>query len=132
MRSDCFTEIHILGKVDCIHRRHIQIDEPLSLLFGDAKVSVYIDQMGESELPSESVWTTERFSGERSQVINMLGPARSEEWLEQRVFEHGAVERLLKAMQHLFATCKFVKVTASPNRMAVIVRIQQQVSRMCR
>jgi hypothetical protein len=49
------------------------------LLFGDPKVSVDVDQMGESELPGEAVGSTEGLSCESSQVIDMLWLAGSEE-----------------------------------------------------
>ncbi len=42
-------------------------------------------------------------------MINMLGPARSEKWLEKRILEDAAVEFLFKAMEHLLTTCEFVE-----------------------
>ena len=38
----------------------------------------------------------------------MLGPARSEKWLEQRILEDAAVEDVFEAMEHVRATCEFV------------------------
>jgi hypothetical protein len=42
-------------------------------------------------------------------VIDMLWLAGSEEWLEQGIPEDAAVERVLQAMQCLFATCEFAE-----------------------
>lgn len=81
----------------------------MPLFFADLKVSVDLDQVGESELSGEAVGTTERLSGERGQVIDMVGPARSEKWLEQRILEDAGVEGVFKAMEHLLATSELVE-----------------------
>jgi hypothetical protein len=98
--TDRFTEFLVVGEVGRIHRGHIELHESLSLLFSDLEVSVHIDQVGESEFSAEAVRTTEWLGGEGGQVIDVLGLARSEEGLEQRIFEDAALERVLKAMQH--------------------------------
>ncbi len=77
MRSDRLSEISVVGEVRRIHRRHVQLDVPLSLFFGDPKSSVDIDQMGEPELLGEEIGTTEGFGSVSSQVIDMLGLAIS-------------------------------------------------------
>jgi hypothetical protein len=50
-------------------------------------------------------------------VIDMLGLARPEQGLEQRILEDAAIERVLKAMERFLAACEFVE-----GRDAVIVR----------
>ena len=59
-------------------------------------------QVGKPKLLGEAVGTAEGLSGEGGQVIDVLGLARSEEWLKKRIFEGAAVERLFEAMKGLF------------------------------
>ena len=62
----------------------------------------------------------------------MLGPARSEEWLEHRILEDAAVEGVFEAMEHLLATCEFVEgrhppiVRASRHASELAVRVRQR------
>lgn len=82
MRSDCFPEVLIVGHVRRIHGYHVQLDEPLPLLLADPKVSVHIDQVGEPELPGESIWTSEGFGSEGREMIDVLRLPSPEERLE--------------------------------------------------
>ena len=109
VRADCRTELLIIGQVRRVERCHVELDEPLSLLLGDPQLSVDVDQMGEAELSGKAIRTTEGFSREGGQVIDMLRLAGTEEGLEQWIFEDAAVERVLEAVQCLFATCEFVE-----------------------
>lgn len=52
----------------------------------------------------------------------MLGLTSSEQWLEQRILEDAAVERVLKAMERFFTTREIRRGTASFNRTGHFVR----------
>jgi hypothetical protein len=92
-----------------VERGHVQVDEPLSLRFGDPEVSVNVDQVGEAKLSGEAVRTAEGLDGEGSQVIDVLGLSLSKERLKQGISEDAAVEDVFEAMNRLFATCEFVE-----------------------
>ena len=107
--SDRLTELLIIGEIRGIERSHVEPDESLSLFLGDPKVPVDRDQMVEAKVPGEAVGATKGFSREGRQMIDVLRLAGSEEWLQQGIFEDTFVERLLEAVQRLFATCKLVE-----------------------
>ena len=98
VRSDRLTELFIAGKARRVERHHVKLDEPRSLLLGDPKAPVNFDEVCEAELSGEAVGSTEGFSGEGGQVIDMLRLPGTEEWLEQRILEDAAVEAVLEAM----------------------------------
>ena len=57
------------------------------------------DQVGETHLTGEPIRTAEGLGRERSQVVDMFGPTRSEHRLQQRIGQHAVVEDLLEAVQ---------------------------------
>jgi hypothetical protein len=109
VRPDGFTEILVVGKTRRVESCHVELDKPLSLLLGDPKISVHIDEMHETEFPGEAVRTTEGFDREGSEVIDMLRLAGPEEWLKHRVFEDAAVEGVLETVQCRLAAREFVE-----------------------
>jgi hypothetical protein len=82
VRPDGFTEILVVGKTRRVESCQVELDKPLSLLLGDPKISVHIDEMAEAEIPGEAVGTTEGLGREGSEVIDMLRLAGPEEWLK--------------------------------------------------
>ncbi len=82
VRSDRLTELLIVGKIRGVEGIHIELDEPLSLLLGDPKVSVNPDEMCEAELSCEAVGTTEGFSSEGGEVIDVFWLTRPKKRLE--------------------------------------------------
>jgi hypothetical protein len=109
VRSDRLTELPLVGEVRRVERGHVELDEPFSLLLGDVKVPVDIDEMSEAELAGEPVRATEGFGGEGGEVINVFRLPGPEERLEQRIFEDAAVEGVLEAMQRFLPACEFVE-----------------------
>ena len=65
--------------------------------------------MGKSELPAKSVRATEGFGGKCGQMIDMLGLARPNEWLEQRILQNTGIEGVFKSVQRLFTTSEFIE-----------------------
>jgi hypothetical protein len=109
VRSDGLTKVLVIGKVRCIERCHVQLNESLSLFFGDVEVPVNVDQMSETKFSGEAVRTAEGLNGEGGEVIDVLRLALPEKWLEQGIFEDAAVERVLKTVEYLLTTCEFVQ-----------------------
>ena len=66
MRSDCLRELLVIGEIRRVQCCHVELDEPLSLLLRDPKVSVDSDQMVEAKLSGEAVGAAEGFSSKGS------------------------------------------------------------------
>jgi len=70
---------------------------------------VDIDQRCEAEFACEAIGTTKGLSSEGGEVFDVFGLAGSEERPQQGIVEDAAVERFLKSVQRLIATCEFVQ-----------------------
>jgi hypothetical protein len=113
LRRDAGAELNVLanggaerlvvGHPRGVERRYVQLDEALALLLGDLEPAMHVDQVLKAELAREPVGTAERLGSEHRQVIDMLGLAVAEQWLQQRVSQDAVVEELLEAMESLLA-----------------------------
>ena len=107
--SDGRTELVVGGKVRCVERSHVELDEPLPLLLGDPKVSVDVDEMCEAELSGEAVGAAEGLGGEGGEVVDVFRLACPEERPEEGILEDAAVEGVLEAVQRRLAANEFVE-----------------------
>ena len=82
VRSNRVAELFTLGEVRRVHRFHVELDEPLSLLFRNPKVPMNLDEVCEAEFSGKAVGTSEGLSGEGSEMIDVFGLTRTEERLE--------------------------------------------------
>jgi hypothetical protein len=107
--ADGLAERLVIGHVGLVERRHVQLDEPAALLLGDLEIAVDCDEMVEAQLTAEAVRPTERLGRERGQVIDVLGPSRTEQRLEHGIRKDAAVEQILKTVNRFLATGVFVE-----------------------
>ena len=68
-----------------------------------------VDEMLEAQLAAEPVGPTKRFSGKGGQMVDVLGLADSEEWLQQIVREDQGIEVILESVECLFASDELVE-----------------------
>ena len=54
MLAHCLAKGRITRHVGCIERRHVELDKPRALLFGDTKSPVHSDQMRKAKLAREA------------------------------------------------------------------------------
>jgi hypothetical protein len=104
MGPDRFSKRLVAGHPRRIERRHIQLDESAALLLGDRQPTVDIYEMGESKFPGEPIGAAERLGGERSEVVDVLWLAGTEERLEKRVGQHARVEERLEIVKSILAS----------------------------
>lgn len=65
----------------------VQLDEPLTLCFGDLQTSMDVDQVSKPKLFGEAIGTTEGLRGEPREVVDMLWLAGTEQRLQKRIGE---------------------------------------------
>jgi hypothetical protein len=99
-----FAEVRIGGHGRGVEGGQVQLDEPLTLLFGDMETSVHIDEMLEAQLPAETVRTSEGLGRECSEVVDVLRLATAEKGTEDRIGQDTSVEAVLQSVQALVAT----------------------------
>lgn len=93
-------ERRVAGKLSSVGGGQVQRDEPLSLLLGDLQTAVHLDQVRETtHRAGELVRPAERLTVEGGQLVDVLGPAGSEQRLEERVGEHAGVEGVDESAQ---------------------------------
>ncbi len=85
-----------MRKVGGIEGFHVQLNESLSLLLGDLKAPMDLDQIRKPEFSGEPIGTSERLGSEGGQVVDVLGLSSPEERLQQRILKDTAVESVLK------------------------------------
>ena len=95
MGSDRLPERLVVRHAGKVEGSHVELDEPLALLLGDAESSVNIDQMSESEFPREAVRSAEGLGSEGGEVVDVLRPATAEERLEDLVCQDARIEDVL-------------------------------------
>jgi hypothetical protein len=102
--ADGGSEVAIGWHADVVHRRQVELDEPLPLRLSDLETAVHGDQVGKAELACERVRAAERLGGEHRQMVDMLRLPCPEQRLQQRVAQHAGVEHVLEAMDRLDPT----------------------------
>jgi hypothetical protein len=65
--------------------------------------------MREPELPREAIGAAKRFCRERSEMIHVFRPARSEEGLQKWVGQDTGIEGVFQVVQGLFAAGVLIK-----------------------
>jgi hypothetical protein len=102
--ADGVAEGSIIGHTRVVQRGQVELNETLPLLLGDGQPPVYLDQMGEAEFAAKAIRAAERLSSERGQVVDVLGPPRSEQRLEDGIGKNARVEDVFEAMKRLHAS----------------------------
>jgi len=95
------SEVRIGRQGGVVHSSDIQIDKPLPLGLRDVQATMHVNQVPKAKLSGEHVRPAKGLSRERCQVLDMLRSTGPEQWPKDRVAQHAAVERVLKAMNGL-------------------------------
>lgn len=103
LHCDLRSKLHVLpegrakwlvgGEVSGVERRHVQVYESPSLLFGDFEMSMHRNQSQEtSEFLGKSIRSPERLCGEGSDMVDVVRLFGAKDRLKDWIFEDTCVE----------------------------------------